>query len=564
LVDDDGISQKTRTASSKHLFEDLKDRITHTQSLPGTENSSVSIMSSLSSAAFSRLVSALKRKKATCTVVESCCGGLINSSIMAIPGSSAVYWGGSVAYNTRNAKPLLLNDDKLHASLTAPFEHENVESEADRYIQSKLDWTSKTAVAFCDTVGTDYAIAEGGAAGPTFRPKGLDRGFAAIAIASRGDDGKAYVVKQEVVRSPHANRVANMRLFADAAAELALEVIGAGEGEVITAEEDVPIRHLDRATHLRNDEEELAELATDAKYVVLQDNKALFRDGWELAKLNLEQVAEICTKADSFPVTTFLGLLDGKEAVFGVDLIGGDENKVASVAKDVSGGAEFGDTRTGAPLLSPIHNELVLHATALAQWQRRAPYCTACGSPTILMDGGTCRECTSEACGLMTWPRQDPSMIAVITSRDKERVLLGRSLRHPPRMHTALAGFVEAGEMFEKAVAREVYEETGVRIDEESVHYIGSQPWPFPQSIMIGFSATADDTQKLNVDKNELVDAAWFDRSQVEAAAAVPGAVMRKEVANAALENDPSLELLIPPKGVLARTLLDAWLDRRV
>jgi NAD+ diphosphatase len=72
-------------------------------------------------------------------------------------------------------------------------------------------------------------------------------------------------------------------------------------------------------------------------------------------------------------------------------------------------------------------------------------------------------------------------MIAVISSPDKERVLLGRSLRHPPKMYTALAGFVEVGESFEKAVAREVYEETGVRIDEDSVEYIGSQPWPFPQ-----------------------------------------------------------------------------------
>lgn len=81
---------------------------------------------------------------------------------------------------------------------------------------------------------------------------------------------------------------------------------------------------------------------------------------------------------------------------------------------------------------------------------------------------------------------------------------------------------------------------------------------------MIGFSATADDTQPLHVDTNELVEAAWFDRDQVQAAAAVPGSAMRKEVAEAAIEDNPSLELLIPPQGVLARTLLDAWLDRRV
>lgn len=521
-------------------------------------------MSALSSAAFSRLVTALKRKRATITVVESCCGGLINSSIMAVPGSSAVYWGGSVAYNTRNAKPFLLNDETLHATLTAPFEgSSNDRSEADRYMESKLDWTAKTAVAFCDAVGTNYAIAEGGASGPTFRPKGLERGFAAIAIAARGDDGKAKLVKQELVKSPNNNRVANMRLFADAAAELALEAIGE-EGDAATIEDDdIPTTpHLDRATHLRCDELELEELSKTAQYVVLQDNKALFLPDWKLAKLSLSEVESICQESGATPVTTFLGLLDGQDPVFGVDLNGGVEEDVIAAATKVSHGAEFGDTRTGAPLLSPLDNELVLYATALAQWQRRAPYCAACGSPTVLEDGGTNRECTS--CGAKSWPRQDPSMIAVISSRDKDRVLLGRSLRHPPQMYTALAGFVEAGETFEKAVAREVYEETGVRIDEDSVSYIGSQPWPFPQSIMIGFSATADDTQVLYVDKNELVDAAWFDRKQLEAAATVPGAVMRKEVAQAALEKDPSLELLIPPKGVLARTLLDTWLDRRV
>jgi NAD+ diphosphatase len=155
-------------------------------------------------------------------------------------------------------------------------------------------------------------------------------------------------------------------------------------------------------------------------------------------------------------------------------------------------------------------------------------------------------------------------MIAAITSRDKERILLARSPRHPSGMFTALAGFVEAGETFEKGVAREVYEETSIRIDEDSVQYIGSQPWPFPQSIMIGFSATADETQTLNLDKDELVQADWFRRDQVEKAGAVPGPVMRKEVAEEAFRSDPTLDLLIPPKGVLARTLIDTWLDRRV
>lgn len=177
-----------------------------------------------------------------------------------------------------------------------------------------------------------------------------------------------------------------------------------------------------------------------------------------------------------------------------------------------------------------------------------------------LIHAGTAQQCTS--CKALSWPRQDPSMIASITSRCGERILLARSKRHPPKMHTVLAGFVEAGETFEAAVARETWEETGIRIDEGSVQYIGSQPWPFPQSCMIAFTATADENQPLNIDENELVDAKWFDRHDVLAATKVEGAVMQKEVAEAALAEDPTLSLLVPPKRVIARTLIDTWLQR--
>ena len=154
-------------------------------------------------------------------------------------------------------------------------------------------------------------------------------------------------------------------------------------------------------------------------------------------------------------------------------------------------------------------------------------------------------------------------MIAVISSRDGERILLAHSARHPPKMHTVLAGFVEAGEKFEEAVARETFEETGISIDEGSVRYIGSQPWPFPQSCMIGFSAVADDRQPLQIDRNELVAAAWFSKDDVMRAASLEGSTMQEAVARAALEKDPTLNLLIPPKGVIARELIDTWLEGR-
>lgn len=570
--------------------------------------------SALTSPAFGRLVKSLQQHKATVTVVESCCGGLINASIMAQPGASKVYWGGSVAYNTKKAKPFLLNDETLHQKLTttttmtSTMTTSSVESrsEKDNYVQSKMDSTFQTALAFCEQAGTDFCIAEGGAAGPTFRPEGLTTGFAVVAVAARMPDNSVAVVRQEVIESNTNDRAFNMRLFADEAAKLALEAVVQVRGSESVAdadeqaEESAPAApapplerpQFDRATQLRSDPDVLAAMASTAQYVVLHRHLSLFKaadksvgDGHSraLAFLREDQIDAVCASiSGARKETTFLGLLDNgqqhQQPVFGVDfIVAGGDVKTSSVVlhqairdvmmsddadADVNHETVLEDTRTVAPLLSPAtaDNELVLHATALAQWQRRAPFCPACGGQTTLLDGGTSRKCNT--CSQQSWPRQDPSMIAVISSRCGQRVLLGRSPRHPELMFTALAGFVEAGETMEKAVAREVYEETGVRIDLDSVQYVKSQPWPFPQSCMIGFLATADETQELNVDTNELVAAQWFDKAQVQAATGVPGPVMQPAVAAAAIEANPGLELLIPPKGVLARTLLDAWLNR--
>ena len=113
----------------------------------------------------------------------------------------------------------------------------------------------------------------------------------------------------------------------------------------------------------------------------------------------------------------------------------------------------------------------------------------------------------------------------------------------------------------ERAVAREVFEETGVRIDLDSVKYVASQPWPFPQSTMIGFIAQADETQEVCIDPDEIAEARWFDRSEVLAATKVEGPVMQHEIAKAIVATDPTIKLLIPPRGVLARSLIDTWLN---
>ena len=151
-------------------------------------------------------------------------------------------------------------------------------------------------------------------------------------------------------------------------------------------------------------------------------------------------------------------------------------------------------------------------------------------------------------------------MICAVLNRANDKILLARSPRHPEGVMTTLAGFVEAGETFEACVAREVLEEAGVRIDEGSVRYLKSQPWPFPQSCMVAFRATADCDQELVLD-DELLEARWWDRSAVRKACGVPGADMSPDVAKEAFATDPSLELLVPPKKVVARELIEAWLS---
>ena len=534
-------------------------------------------MTGLTTRPFQNLVQLLKHSKKTVSVIEQCCGGTINSSILAQPGASSVYFGGSVIYNTKKSKPLLLNDDDLHQSLiNSRNDGSKVELKSSNdYIESKFDWTAKTSVEFCKALKTDYVIAEGGAAGPTFTFSDMKTGFTVLSIAGKTNDASnsdgenVKILKQTLIHSTHADREKNMRQFADAAANLLADVIKEEEDTINTPvnEQDLSpkITTIDRATHLRSESKQITELesSSEARFIFVRNGDILVQSSNELALLPSDVVAQMKRKSENY-TQTFLGLLtdESKTPIFGIDIIGESDNQEKSQLHDFDvEGCYFVNTRTSAPLFNKLHNELALHIMAYANWQRKSRFCVSCGSPMTLIHAGTAMKCS--ACDSMSWPRQDPSMIASITSRCGEHILLARSNRHPPKMHTVLAGFVEAGETFEAAVTREVWEETGVRIDEGSVRYIGSQPWPFPQSCMIAFTATADDKQTLNIDENELVEAKWFNRHEVSEATKVTGAVMQHDVAKTALKENPTIQLLIPPKKVIARKLIDEWLANK-
>jgi NAD+ diphosphatase len=172
---------------------------------------------------------------------------------------------------------------------------------------------------------------------------------------------------------------------------------------------------------------------------------------------------------------------------------------------------------------------MVLHAIGLAEWHWVTRHCPRCGGALEPRHAGHVLHCTS--CGKDQFPRSDPAVIMVVTDGDPgspdERALLGRSPLWPQGRYSTLAGFVEPGETMEDAVRREVQEETGVVVGE--VSYFGSQPWPLPASLMVGFTARATHTT-IDVDGSEIEDAQWFTREKMRAEAeagrlALPGGV---------------------------------------
>ncbi|MCW1430471.1 NAD(+) diphosphatase [Novosphingobium sp. JCM 18896] len=184
-------------------------------------------------------------------------------------------------------------------------------------------------------------------------------------------------------------------------------------------------------------------------------------------------------------------------------------------------------------------------ARAMVDWHARHRFCARCGQPTVLAKGGWQRNCTSETCRAEHFPRVDPVTIMLVEHDD--RLLLGRQPRFPAGNYSALAGFIEPGEAIEEAVAREVLEEAGVVV--RDVSYVGSQPWPFPSSLMIGCHAHTDDPA-LTIDYTELEDARWFTRAEVEDAVA---AIDRGEGGKA---------FRSPPRTAVANALLRWWVER--
>ncbi|WP_199099270.1 NAD(+) diphosphatase [Dyella sp. ASV21] len=167
--------------------------------------------------------------------------------------------------------------------------------------------------------------------------------------------------------------------------------------------------------------------------------------------------------------------------------------------------ARRADLRTAGLRLPADEAGLFAYGKGLAHWQRETRYCAYCGSPLVLVASGHRAQCTNDSCGRMHFPRTDAAVIVIV--EHEGACLLGRQAGWPPGRYSTLAGFVEPGEALEDAVRREVAEEAGVQVGE--VHYHSSQPWPLPQSLMVGFTAKAV-SPTIRLRDHELEEARWF------------------------------------------------------
>jgi NAD+ diphosphatase len=261
---------------------------------------------------------------------------------------------------------------------------------------------------------------------------------------------------------------------------------------------------LDRAAHLRKDgaylEARLAEPET--LLIPVWRNKVLVSRGPTPHPAPVRVAAAPGFVAPDVELV-WLGLL-GDQACFAVDLSERDQPLHGAIAEASS----FEDLRVAGNLIHPSDFAVLAFARGVLHWHRQQRFCGRCAAPTRVREGGHVRECGP--CETRHFPRTDPAVMILVTSGD--RCLLARQPGFPSGMFSALAGFVEPGESVEECVLREAREEVGLEV--ENLCYFRSQSWPFPQSLMIGFSVRAK-SEAFVLDRDELEEARWVSRDEL-------------------------------------------------
>ena len=309
---------------------------------------------------------------------------------------------------------------------------------------------------------------------------------------------------------------------------------------------------LDRAAHLRGDSDRLEQMKTDprAECLLVWRGKILVQ-GEGLDRLGLVAMAHSLVREGPGGVVegpVFLGLREDDAPIFAADIsdwsadgqdlsdIGAFVDRSEQQHPDLPDGYVFAELRRIMTRLSARDAELAAAAKAVIGWHETHRFCARCGAASEIAQAGWQRSCPT--CGGQHFPRTDPVVIMLITHGNS--VLMGRSPGWPEGMYSLLAGFVEPGETLEAAVRREVMEEAGVPVG--AVHYLASQPWPFPASLMFGCAGEAL-SRELRIDPVEIEDAMWVSKSEMMRAFSGEHPV-----------------LLPARKGAIAHFLLQNWL----
>ena len=273
---------------------------------------------------------------------------------------------------------------------------------------------------------------------------------------------------------------------------------------------------VDRSAHLRSDEAYLQSswpnalvLQFSSEKFASQSNQLTFVKGASLGEYDSQ-------------IDYFLGVKDG-------------ENFFLRHLNDETLTSEFKSLRAIGSFLSPRDIGLAVHAQGLANWHSKHPRCSLCGGPTVVVLAGAVRRCPTDQSE--HYPRTDSATIVLIKN-DKDQILLGRQKVWPKYRFSTFAGFVEPGESFEHCVIREVREEAGVELTK--INYLGSQPWPFPASLMIAFEAITNTPELARPDGDEIEEIRWFSREDMKSA------ILDKS-------------LILPFEISVARQMINAW-----
>ena len=268
---------------------------------------------------------------------------------------------------------------------------------------------------------------------------------------------------------------------------------------------------IDRCSELRGKFDLLNEVIFNgnALFVPIWENKNFFvkkNEDLEALLLKKNELESIISNI-KFDDLIFLGVAN-KIFYFSINL---KDNYAENFKSIKNQEIEFGDLRLFSRTLNQIESSFLALAKGMTFWQMNNKFCSICGSKTIVSEAGFVIKCIDQDCQASHFPRTDPAMITLISYENE--ILLARSPRFPEKMYSTLAGFVEPGETLEQAVSREVFEEVGVKV--KNITYFGSQPWPFPASLMLGFFAEAEE-KSLHIDFNEIEDAQWFSIKNVQ------------------------------------------------